>query len=172
MDFGTKQDADSSDTSVRLLFRFSFVDAVSVVSVPILAVRLFATHCARYREFESLAHLNQLAEQWLKEEADPRLHGTVKKLVAERFAAGTGKTMLAVALGINAVEAGHRVLFLTLETLITRLRRAQTENRLEWQLQQWVAPKVLVVDELGYLPMSREKANLFFRLVALRCSFR
>jgi len=92
--------------------------------------------------------------------------------VAERFAAGTGKTMLAVALGINAVEAGHRVLFLTLETLITRLRRAQTENRLEWQLQQWVAPKVLVVDELGYLPMSREEANLFFRLVALRCSFR
>src|SRR5215469_3887233 len=43
---------------------------------------------------------------------------------------GTGKTMLAVALGIKAIEAGHRVLFLTLETLITRLRRAQAENRL------------------------------------------
>jgi Integrase core domain len=41
---------------------------------------------ARYREFESLAHLNQLAEQWLKAEADPRLHGTVKEIVAERFA--------------------------------------------------------------------------------------
>ena len=41
---------------------------------------------ARYREFESLAHLNQLAEQWLKVEADPRLHGTVKEVVAERFA--------------------------------------------------------------------------------------
>jgi hypothetical protein len=41
---------------------------------------------------------------------------------------GTGKTMLAVALGITAIEAGHRVLFLTLETLITRLRRAQAEN--------------------------------------------
>jgi len=38
--------------------------------------------------------------------------------------------MLAVALGIKAIEAGHRVLFLTLETLITRLRRAQAENRL------------------------------------------
>ena len=81
---------------------------------------------------------------------------------------GTGKTMLAVALGIKAIEAGHRVLFLTLETLITRLRRAQAENRLEWQLQQWVAPKLLIVDELGYLPMSREEANLFFRLVARR----
>lgn len=40
----------------------------------------------RYREFESLAHLNQLAEQWLREEADQRLHGTVKEIVAERFA--------------------------------------------------------------------------------------
>ena len=81
---------------------------------------------------------------------------------------GTGKTMLAVALGIKAIEAGHRVLFLTLETLITRLCRAQAENRLEWQLAQWITPKVLVVDELGYLPMSREEANLFFRLVARR----
>jgi DNA replication protein DnaC len=76
--------------------------------------------------------------------------------------------MLAVALGIKAIEVGHRVLFLTLETLITRLRRAQAENRLEWQLAQWITPKVLVVDELGYLPMSREEANLFFRLVARR----
>ncbi len=41
---------------------------------------------ARYREFESLAHLNQLAERWLREEADQRLHGTVKEVVAERFA--------------------------------------------------------------------------------------
>ena len=41
-------------------------------------------------------------------------------------------------------------------------RRAQAENRLEWQLAQWITPKVLVVDELGYLPMSREEANLFF----------
>ena len=39
----------------------------------------------RYRSFESFAHMNQLAEQWLKEEADPRFHGTVKEVVAERF---------------------------------------------------------------------------------------
>jgi hypothetical protein len=40
----------------------------------------------RYREFESWAHLNQLLEQWLKDEADPRVHGTVREVVAERFA--------------------------------------------------------------------------------------
>lgn len=39
----------------------------------------------RYREFENLTHLNQLAEQWLREEADRRLHGTVKEVVAARF---------------------------------------------------------------------------------------
>ena len=42
----------------------------------------------RYREFESWAHLNQLLEKWLAEEADQRLHGTVKEVVAERFVAG------------------------------------------------------------------------------------
>jgi len=81
---------------------------------------------------------------------------------------GTGKTMWAVGPGIKAIEAGHRVLFLTLEMLITRLRRAQAETRLEWQLQQGVAPKLLIVDELGYLPMSRAEANLFCRRVARR----
>jgi hypothetical protein len=40
----------------------------------------------RYREFESWTHLNQLAEQWLREEADQRMHGTVKEVVSERFA--------------------------------------------------------------------------------------
>jgi transposase len=43
---------------------------------------------ARYREFECLAHLNQLAEHWFREEADQRLHGTVKEVVAERLPAG------------------------------------------------------------------------------------
>jgi DNA replication protein DnaC len=54
---------------------------------------------------------------------------------------GVGKTHLALALGVKAVEAGHRVLFLTLETLMGRLRRAQQENRLERQMQQLVYPK-------------------------------
>lgn len=81
---------------------------------------------------------------------------------------GVGKTHLAIALGIKAVEAGHRVLFLTLETLISRLKRARDENRLERQLSQWVYPKVLIVDEIGYLPMTREEASLFFRLICRR----
>lgn len=81
---------------------------------------------------------------------------------------GVGKTHLAIALGVKAVEAGYRVLFLTLETLLGRLMRAQQENRLERQLQQLVYPKVLILDEMGYLPMNRHEASLFFRLLTRR----
>lgn len=81
---------------------------------------------------------------------------------------GVGKTHLAVALGVKAVEAGYSVLFVTLEGLMTRLLRAQHENRLERSLQQLVYPKVLIVDEIGYLPLSRDEASLFFRLVVRR----
>jgi DNA replication protein DnaC len=81
---------------------------------------------------------------------------------------GVGKTHLAIALGVKAAEAGHRVMFLTLETMLTRLRRAAAENRLERQLQQLVYPKVLILDEIGYLPMSRQEASLFFRLLTRR----
>ncbi len=81
---------------------------------------------------------------------------------------GVGKTHLAVAFGVKAVEAGYSVLFLTLETLMTRLVRAKHENRLERALQQLAYPKVLLLDELGYLPLTREDASLFFRLVVRR----
>ncbi len=81
---------------------------------------------------------------------------------------GVGKTHLAIALGVKAVEAGYSVLFLTLESLMTRLVRAQQENRLERSLKQLVYPKVLIIDEVGYLPLSRDDASLFFRLVARR----
>jgi DNA replication protein DnaC len=81
---------------------------------------------------------------------------------------GVGKTHLAIALAMKAVEAGYSALFLTLEQLMTRLTRARHENRLERTLQQHVYPKVIVLDELGYLPLSREEASLFFRLLARR----
>jgi DNA replication protein DnaC len=81
---------------------------------------------------------------------------------------GVGKTHLAIGLGVKAVEAGYSVLFLTLEGLMTRLVRAKHENRLERALQQLSYPKVLILDELGYLPLSREEASLFFRLVVRR----
>lgn len=81
---------------------------------------------------------------------------------------GVGKTHLAIGLGVKATEAGYSVLFLTLESLMTRLVKAFHENRLERSLQQLVYPKVLIIDEIGYLPLSQLEASLFFRLVARR----
>ncbi|NLN61068.1 MAG: ATP-binding protein [Deltaproteobacteria bacterium] len=81
---------------------------------------------------------------------------------------GVGKTHLAIALGMKALEAGHKVLFMTLESMITRLTKARMENRVERQLQQFFYPKVLIIDEMGYLPMSRDEAGLFFRLLTRR----
>lgn len=81
---------------------------------------------------------------------------------------GVGKTHLAIGLGVKAVEAGYSVLFLTLEQLMTRLMKAFNENRLDRTLQQLSYPKVLIIDEIGYLPLSNTEASLFFRLVARR----
>jgi DNA replication protein DnaC len=81
---------------------------------------------------------------------------------------GVGKTHLAVALGVKAVEAGYSVLFHTLDSLMTRLNRAQHENRLEATLKQLTYPKLLILDELGYLPLTHNEASLFFRLVVRR----
>lgn len=81
---------------------------------------------------------------------------------------GVGKTHLAVALGVKAAEAGHRVMFMTLDRLVTTLSKARQENRLDRQLKQLTYPKVLILDEIGYLPMNREEASLFFRLINRR----
>lgn len=81
---------------------------------------------------------------------------------------GVGKTHLAVALGVKAAEAGHRLLFMSLDRLVSTLIRSRQENRLERQLQQLTYPKVLILDEMGYLPMTREEASLFFRLINRR----
>jgi hypothetical protein len=66
---------------------------------------------------------------------------------------GVGKTHLAVSLGLKAIEAGYRVLFTTAATLIEKLTKAHTEGRLEEKLKLYTAPRLLVVDEIGYLPI-------------------
>lgn len=81
---------------------------------------------------------------------------------------GVGKTHLAVALGVKAIEAGHKVLFSTVDNLLSRLIRGKKEDRLGRQLKELLYPRVLILDEMGYLPMNREEANLFFRLLCRR----
>jgi DNA replication protein DnaC len=73
---------------------------------------------------------------------------------------GVGKTHLAVALGIKACEQGVRTLFTSATTLITTLGRALTEGRLEERLKLLSQPQLLIIDEIGYLPIDRQEPIL------------
>ena len=81
---------------------------------------------------------------------------------------GVGKTHLGVSLGLKAIEAGYRVLFTTAANLITALTKAHGEGRLEEKLKVYTTPRLLIIDEIGYLPIDRGGANLFFQLISRR----
>jgi DNA replication protein DnaC len=81
---------------------------------------------------------------------------------------GVGKTHLAVGLGITAIEHGYRVLFTTAAAMIATLTRALGEGRLEEKLKLYTVPRLLIIDEIGYLPIDRAGANLFFQLISRR----
>jgi DNA replication protein DnaC len=81
---------------------------------------------------------------------------------------GVGKTHLAIGLGRAAVEAGYTVLFTSATALLGALSKAETEGQLAERLAFYAKPKLLVVDELGYLPFEKRSAHLFFQLIARR----
>jgi DNA replication protein DnaC len=81
---------------------------------------------------------------------------------------GVGKTHLAVALGREAVQRGYSVLFTSTMALITDLMKGQTEGRLDDKLTRYAKPKLLIIDEFGYLPVEPHAAHLLFALVSRR----
>jgi DNA replication protein DnaC len=81
---------------------------------------------------------------------------------------GVGKTHLAISLAIAAAQSGRRVYYGTLADLITSLEEAQQAGRLTQRLKTLIFPSLLVVDEIGYLPISRTGAMLFFQLMSRR----
>jgi DNA replication protein DnaC len=81
---------------------------------------------------------------------------------------GTGKTHLAIGLGIRACQAGHRVLFATAAAWVARLADAHAAGRLQDELTRVGRYPLIVVDEVGYIPFEAEAANLFFQLVSAR----
>lgn len=81
---------------------------------------------------------------------------------------GTGKSHLATALGVAAVKAGKQVYRATLAELIEALVKAEREGRLADKIRFYARPSLLIVDEIGYLPITQGGANLFFQLVNAR----
>jgi DNA replication protein DnaC len=81
---------------------------------------------------------------------------------------GVGKTHLAISLAIAAAQSGRRVYYDTLADLITSLEEAQQAGHLLQRLKTLIFPSLLVVDAIGYLPISRTGAMHFFQLMSRR----
>lgn len=81
---------------------------------------------------------------------------------------GVGKTHLATAIGITCARARYSTYFLSFEALMTQLKKALLENRLEARMKFFAKYKVLIIDEIEYMPIDMDSANLFFQLIARR----
>lgn len=83
-------------------------------------------------------------------------------------AVGLGKTHLATALGHEACQKGLSVLFTTAVDVINTLTAAQITQRLKMELKRYTAPNLLIMDELGYLPIDKQGADLLFQVISQR----
>lgn len=81
---------------------------------------------------------------------------------------GLGKTHLSIALGHAACTSGHSVLFTTAIDIINTLASAQSTGQLKREIRRYVKPAVLIVDELGYLPVDKHGADLLFQIISGR----
>jgi len=81
---------------------------------------------------------------------------------------GTGKSHLALALGYHACQHGHTVLYTSAIDALNRLVAAKAAHRLRTEFRRYLAPSILVCDELGYLPLDKVGADLVFQLISQR----
>jgi len=79
---------------------------------------------------------------------------------------GIGKTHLSIALGINAVEKGYKVCFERITNLIKLLKTAEIQKTSEYRIRRIMKSDLIVIDEIGYTPIEKREANLFFNLIS------
>src|SRR5437588_9313703 len=81
---------------------------------------------------------------------------------------GVGKTHLGIALGVAATEAGYRTYFTSAADMVVALQSAHLEGTAQYKLRTYTGPSVLVIDEVGYLPLDQASANWLFQVVSRR----
>lgn len=138
----------------------------------------------RRRNVETKARLSKLPYRKTLEEFDFSFQPTIDQKLIHEFATlnfmhqamnlvflgppGVGKSHLAVALAMEAISHGYSAYFVTVTKLVEDLRRAHADNRLDSRMRKYLRPKLLLVDEVGYLPLDPTGANLFFQLISAR----
>ena len=123
-------------------------------------------HVKRLEEFD-FSYQPKINEQLIRELASLEFLTDAKNILLVG-APGVGKTHLAIALGVKAIQAQKRVLFFTADQLTQHLAMAELSSRLNVVLDQLTRIDLLIIDELGYLSLSKQTAKLFFQLVAKR----
>lgn len=81
---------------------------------------------------------------------------------------GVGKTHLAIALGVKTCELERRATFMSVGEMSKRLKKAQAANRLHIEMRNMTRPKLLILDEMGYLPLERWEASMLFQVISER----
>lgn len=96
--------------------------------------------------------------------------GPVEQSIGATFVgnSGLGKTHLARALGYAACQRGHRVLFIPCATMLNCLVAAEATKILDREVKKYISPSLLVIDELAYITMSQQEANLFYQVTSRR----
>lgn len=163
-----REAADKNEAYESYLLRLTEAE-VTTRSANALAARIHAASFPVMKDFDTFdfAAIPSLSKQkvlelargaWVEEHSNCCLIGN----------AGTGKTHIAVALGLAICRLGKRVRFVSAANLVTQLEEAQQQHRLDRLLTQLDRLDLLIIDELGYLSFSRGGAELLFQVFAER----
>jgi len=125
--------------------------------------------------FPVIKTLEQFDWSWPKTINRPQIQNLFRLQFVEQKAnvvflggVGLGKSHLAVALGYQACLQGHRTLFTSAADIINTLSAAQAAHRLKTELRRYLSPALLVIDELGFMPIDKHGADMIFQVISQR----